>query len=203
MISWPAANGIRCVNPERNGVAVADEVTNRLAQGGPLGRAPSLTHSPSRRPAAPDHRSSRGDRGVPPRMPRGLVLIALALALMPAASARPARPRSLRGMAVSRAPSAGGSTRLRIVTRSSGKRDARPPRALIERGCGRLTERVPEPACSPRTGLGLEPATPSMPRKWSPEPLRKRENRAATRFLKPSAGLEPATPSLPWKCSTN
>jgi hypothetical protein len=35
--------------------------------------------------------------------------------------------------------------------------------------------------------------------KWSPEPLRKRENRAVARFLKPSAGLEPATPSLPWQ----
>jgi hypothetical protein len=38
-----------------------------------------------------------------------------------------------------------------------------------------------------------------LSRKWSPEPLRKRENRATARFLKPSAGLEPATPSLPWQ----
>jgi hypothetical protein len=30
----------------------------------------------------------------------------------------------------------------------------------------------------------------------APKPLRKRENRAAARFAKPSAGLEPATPSL-------
>jgi hypothetical protein len=36
-------------------------------------------------------------------------------------------------------------------------------------------------------------------RKWSPEPLPKRENRAVVRFVKPSAGLEPATPSLPWR----
>ena len=30
-------------------------------------------------------------------------------------------------------------------------------------------------------------------------PVRKQENRATARFLKPSAGLEPATPSLPWR----
>ena len=43
------------------------------------------------------------------------------------------------------------------------------------------------------------PATPCAPRKWSPDPLRQQENRAAARFVKPSAGLEPATPSLPWR----
>ena len=37
--------------------------------------------------------------------------------------------------------------------------------------------------------------------KWSIEPLRKQENCATARFLKPSAGLEPATPSLPWQPS--
>jgi hypothetical protein len=37
------------------------------------------------------------------------------------------------------------------------------------------------------------------PRKWSSEPLRKLENRAVARSLKPSAGLEPATPSSPWQ----
>ena len=43
------------------------------------------------------------------------------------------------------------------------------------------------------------PATPRASRKWSPDPLQEQENRAAARFVKPSAGLEPATPSLPWR----
>jgi hypothetical protein len=42
------------------------------------------------------------------------------------------------------------------------------------------------------------PATPCASRKWSADPLQEQENRAAARFVKPSAGLEPATPSLPW-----
>jgi hypothetical protein len=57
---------------------------------------------------------------------------------------------------------------------------------------------------------GGKPAAPFCPlalatsdhfryRKWSLKPLRKQENRATARFLKPSAGLEPATPSLPWQ----
>ena len=45
----------------------------------------------------------------------------------------------------------------------------------------------------------LRPATPFTARKRSPTPLQDRENRAAARFVKPSAGLEPATPSLPWR----
>jgi hypothetical protein len=43
------------------------------------------------------------------------------------------------------------------------------------------------------------PATLCASRKWSPDPLQEQENRAAARFVKPSAGLEPATPSLPWR----
>ena len=43
----------------------------------------------------------------------------------------------------------------------------------------------------------LGPATLCASRKWSPDPRQEQENRAAARFVKPSAGLEPATPSLP------
>jgi hypothetical protein len=40
-----------------------------------------------------------------------------------------------------------------------------------------------------------DPFSPGSTRKGSAEPIQKEENRAAARFLKPSAGLEPATPS--------
>jgi hypothetical protein len=44
-----------------------------------------------------------------------------------------------------------------------------------------------------------DPFSPGSTRKGSAEPIQKEENRAAARFLKPSAGLEPATPSGPSK----
>jgi hypothetical protein len=44
-----------------------------------------------------------------------------------------------------------------------------------------------------------DPFSSSSTRKGSAEPIQKEENRAAARFLKPSAGLEPATPSVPWR----
>jgi hypothetical protein len=44
-----------------------------------------------------------------------------------------------------------------------------------------------------------DPFSPGSTRKGSAEPIQKEENRAAARFLKPSAGLEPATPSSPSK----
>ena len=51
------------------------------------------------------------------------------------------------------------------------------------------------PGSDGRHLVGLGPATTSVrPWKWSSDPVRKRENRAVARFLKPSAGLEPATP---------
>jgi hypothetical protein len=52
-------------------------------------------------------------------------------------------------------------------------------------------------ASSTKAAYRTRTGDPFLRGKWSSEPLRKRENRAVARFLKPSAGLEPATPSLP------
>ena len=64
----------------------------------------------------------------------------------------------------------------------------------------RATAKRRHPASSFRGGtfwLSNQRPLPLRTQKWSPRPLRKQENRATARFLKPSAGLEPATPSLP------
>ena len=58
------------------------------------------------------------------------------------------------------------------------------------------------PGSDGRHRVGLGPVTTSVV-PGSGHPTRSGNgNRAAARFLKPSAGLEPATPSLPWKPGT-
>jgi hypothetical protein len=79
-----------------------------------------------------------------------------------------------------------------LGTRAEDRNDARPEDATAE----------PQPRAESALGLSHERPLP-LGLEVVTRPLRKQENRATARFLKPSAGLEPATPSLPWKCSTN
>jgi hypothetical protein len=141
-----------------------------------------------------------------------------ALLLSPAARARRAAVAVALGPD-ERTPTTRPSRRhVKPLRRFAGApRDGR-RRTLRRRFAGRSRQRsrractasVPWPSSRTRSAVArtaaqrlpaamLDPFSLGSARKWSPKPLRKRENRAPARFREPSSGLEPETPSLPWQ----